>query len=166
MAKVSETGSSSVMIGVWWCPCNTCFPWVKVGVPMWKSNTSLVLRCSDAQRTKIAIFCSKRRSKRHCCKKWSFVMNNLILQIHNLTHTPPVECLVWVACLLSKILMSLRAEMKKGGLPLPLAFQYLILMIWRACDVNLVTGFKRPRLKSLRPSISLHKVAEKWASQL
>ena len=31
-----------------------------------------------------------------------------------------------------------RAEMREGGLPLPLAFQYLILMIWRACDLNLV----------------------------
>ena len=28
--------------------------------------------------------------------------------------------------------------MKEGGLPLPLAFQYLILMIGRACDLNLV----------------------------
>ena len=31
-----------------------------------------------------------------------------------------------------------RAGMRKGGLPLPLAFQYLIFMIWRACDLNLV----------------------------
>ena len=31
-----------------------------------------------------------------------------------------------------------RAGMREGGLPLPLAFQYLILMIWRACDLNLV----------------------------
>ena len=80
MAKVSETGSSSVMIGVWWCPCNTCFPWVKVGVPMWKSNTSLVLRCSDAQcAKKIAIFCSKRIEVRAPLlpgKKWSYVMIN------------------------------------------------------------------------------------------
>ena len=28
--------------------------------------------------------------------------------------------------------------MREGGLPLPLAFQYLILMIRRACDLNLV----------------------------
>ena len=27
--------------------------------------------------------------------------------------------------------------MRKGGLPLPLAFQYLILVISRACDLNL-----------------------------
>ena len=92
MAKVSETGSSSVMIGVWWCPCNTCFPWVKVGVPMWKSNTSLVLRCSDAQCTKIAIFCSKRIEVQVPLlpgKKWSHVMINLklqkIFQIYHLT---------------------------------------------------------------------------------
>ena len=28
--------------------------------------------------------------------------------------------------------------MRDGELPLPLAFQYLIFMIWRACDSNLV----------------------------
>ena len=28
--------------------------------------------------------------------------------------------------------------MREGGLPLPLAFQYLILMISKACDLNLV----------------------------
>ena len=31
-----------------------------------------------------------------------------------------------------------RAGMKEGGLPLPLAFQYLIFMIYRACDLNLI----------------------------
>ena len=31
-----------------------------------------------------------------------------------------------------------RAGMREGGEPLPLAFQYLILMIWRPCDLNLV----------------------------
>ena len=31
-----------------------------------------------------------------------------------------------------------RAGMREGGLPLPIAFQYLILMIWRACDLNLL----------------------------
>ena len=31
-----------------------------------------------------------------------------------------------------------RAGMKEGGLPLLLAFQYLIFMILRACDLNLV----------------------------
>ena len=30
------------------------------------------------------------------------------------------------------------AGMREGGLPLLLAFQYLILMILRACDLNLV----------------------------
>ena len=30
------------------------------------------------------------------------------------------------------------AGMREGGEPLPLAFQYLILMIWRHCDLNLV----------------------------
>ena len=31
-----------------------------------------------------------------------------------------------------------RAGMKEGGLPLPLTFQYLIFLILRACDLNLV----------------------------
>ena len=31
-----------------------------------------------------------------------------------------------------------RMEMSEGGGPLPLVFQYLILMIWRLCDLNLV----------------------------
>jgi hypothetical protein len=37
-----------------------------------------------------------------------------------------------------KIAIFQRAEMREGGLPLPLAFQYLILMIWRPPDLNLV----------------------------
>ena len=31
-----------------------------------------------------------------------------------------------------------RVGMKEGGEPLPQAFQYLILMIYRPCDLNLV----------------------------
>ena len=31
-----------------------------------------------------------------------------------------------------------RAGMKEGGLPLPPTFQYLILMTWRACDLNFI----------------------------
>ena len=31
-----------------------------------------------------------------------------------------------------------RAGMREGGLPLPLGFQYLIFMKWRACGLNLV----------------------------
>ena len=36
-----------------------------------------------------------------------------------------------------------------GGLPLLLAFQYLILMVWKACDLNLndiFTGLKKASL--------------------
>ena len=43
-----------------------------------------------------------------------------------------------LACLWSKMPMFKRAGMREGGEPLPLAFQYLILMIWRPCDLNLV----------------------------
>ena len=48
---------------------------------------------------------------------------------------------VWVACLWSKMPMFQRAGMKKGGLLLPPAFKCLILMTWKACDVNLVMIF-------------------------
>ena len=48
------------------------------------------------------------------------------------------KCLPRVACLWSKMLMFQMAGMKEGGGPLPLAFQYLILMIWRPCDLDLV----------------------------
>ena len=43
-----------------------------------------------------------------------------------------------LACLWSKMPMFKRAGMREGGEPLPLAFQYLILVIWRPCDFNLV----------------------------
>ena len=39
------------------------------------------------------------------------------------------ECFIRVACLWSKMPMVQRAGMREGGEPLPLAFQYLILMI-------------------------------------
>ena len=44
----------------------------------------------------------------------------------------------YIACLWSKMPMFQRAGMREGGKPLPLAFQYLILMIQRHCDLNLV----------------------------
>ena len=37
-----------------------------------------------------------------------------------------------------KIAIFRRAGMREGGLPLPLTFQYLIFMIWRPSDLNLV----------------------------
>ena len=43
-----------------------------------------------------------------------------------------------VACLWSKMPRFQRLGMRKGGEPLPQAFQYLILMIYRPCDLNLV----------------------------
>ena len=35
-------------------------------------------------------------------------------------------------------IMFQRAGMREGGLPLPPAFQYLILTTWKACDLHLV----------------------------
>ena len=43
-----------------------------------------------------------------------------------------------LACLWSKMPMFQREVMKEGEEPLPLACQYLILMIWRPCDLTLV----------------------------
>ena len=37
-----------------------------------------------------------------------------------------------------KMPMFRRAGMREEGKPLPLAFQYLIFMVWRHCDLNLV----------------------------
>ena len=48
------------------------------------------------------------------------------------------KCFIRVACLWSKMPMLQRAGMREGGKPLPLAFQYLILMVWRPCDLNLI----------------------------
>ena len=39
------------------------------------------------------------------------------------------KCFIRVACLWSKMAMFQRAGMREGGKPLPLAFQYLIIMI-------------------------------------
>ena len=47
-------------------------------------------------------------------------------------------CLPRVSCLWSKMPMFQGVGMKEGGESFPLAFQYLILMIWRHCDLNLV----------------------------
>ena len=62
-----------------------------------------------------------------------------------------------------------RAGMREGGEPLPPAFQHLILMIWRPCDLNLVIisslASKCQHFK-LRGLQLLHKVDEKRAFQL
>ena len=50
-----------------------------------------------------------------------------------------------------------RAGLKEGGMPLPPAFQYLIFVMWRACNLN---------AKTYRPTISYHKTAKNQAFQL
>ena len=47
-------------------------------------------------------------------------------------------CFVWVACHEVKCLCSIGREWGREGGPLPLAFQYFVLLIWRPCDLNLV----------------------------
>jgi hypothetical protein len=63
-----------------------------------------------------------------------------------------------------------RAGMREGGLPPILAFQYLILMIWRACDLNLVMisllASKCQDFKVRGLPVSFHKTAEKWSFQI
>ena len=49
------------------------------------------------------------------------------------------KCLPRMACLWSKMSMFQRAGMREGGEPPQLAFQYLILMVWRYFDLNLVS---------------------------
>ena len=48
------------------------------------------------------------------------------------------KCIGSLACLCCKMSMFQRVGMREGGIPLPLAFQYFILMIWRPCDLNMV----------------------------
>ena len=61
-------------------------------------------------------------------------------EVKVITYICTVVCIVVrrLARLWSKMPMFQRAGMREGGEPLPLAFQYLILMIWRPCDLNLV----------------------------
>ena len=49
--------------------------------------------------------------------------------------------------------------MREGGMPLPLAFQYLILMAQRPCDLNLVT-------KSLSEPLILESVNPQYDERL
>ena len=82
--------------------------------------------------------------------------------------------LVQVACFWSEMPMFQRAgwneEGRKEGLPLPPAFQYLIILVWRACDLNLVImsslAWKCQDFKLRSSLISIHKTTEKRAPQL
>ena len=67
--------------------------------------------------------------------KWSTLC--WINSVYTLLHIHYTYLHSW-ACLWIKILMFQWAGMRKGEKPLPLAFRYLILMIWRPCDFNLV----------------------------
>ena len=62
-----------------------------------------------------------------------FLLRNTLIFMH--LHSGS-KCLPKVACLWSKMFQ--RVGMKEGGLPPPPAFPYLIPMVWRACDLNLV----------------------------
>ena len=53
-------------------------------------------------------------------------------------HTLCFIYLLRLACLWSEMSMFQWAGMREGGEPLQLAFQYLILRIWRPCYLNLV----------------------------
>ena len=48
------------------------------------------------------------------------------------------KCFAWVAWLWSEMPMFQRAGIREAVLPLPPFFQFVILMTWRACDLNLV----------------------------
>ena len=59
------------------------------------------------------------------------------LKTFNVIHSGQ-KCLPRVAYLWSKMPMFQGAGMREGGEPLPLAFQYLIFMVQRPCDLKLV----------------------------
>ena len=75
------------------------------------------------------------------------------------------KCLSSLACLECKMPKFQSVGMKEGGGPLPLAFQYLIILVSRPCDLNLVMisslASKCQHFK-LRSSISFHEMAENW----
>ena len=58
-----------------------------------------------------------------------FGMNKTLLNNKSITCTLCCKCLGSLADLYCKMPMFWRAGMREGGKPLPLAFQYLILMI-------------------------------------
>ena len=65
-------------------------------------------------------------------------------------------CWISLFSLWSKMPMFQRMGMRQGGEPLPLAFQNLILMIWRPWDLkfdhDIFTSFKMPRSHPLEHS--------------
>ena len=68
----------------------------------------------------------------------------------NLVKHSGQKCLPRVACLWSKMPRFQGAEIKEEGKSLPLAFQYLILMIRRPCDLNLVMISSLQNVKTLK----------------
>ena len=75
-----------------------------------------------------------------CNKVWKLLQGNFSREETirgNMVHSGQ-KCLPRVAFLWSKMPMFQRVGMREGGEPLPQAFPYLILMIWRPCDLNLV----------------------------
>ena len=62
----------------------------------------------------------------------------------------------------SKMPMFQRTGMREGGLPLPPAFQYLILMTWSACYSNLVTISSLHNGKALKLGCPFFSCLMKW----
>ena len=77
-------------------------------------------------------------------KSWHFAVSEDIMTKSKSQGLHIIRIKYWnarVACLWSKMPTFHRAGMREGGKPLPQAFQYLILMVWRPCDLNLVIIF-------------------------
>ena len=77
----------------------------------------------------------------HFCRHFGSIILQFVLLVstkHYLTYTlmPVYHCHKPV--FRPKMAIFRRAGMREGGLPLPLTFQYLIFMIWRPSDLNLV----------------------------
>ena len=63
----------------------------------------------------------------------------------------------------SKMPMFQRTGMREGGLPLPPAFEYLILMTWRACNLDLVMVSSLPsKGQGLKVGLPIFQFFMKW----
>ena len=87
------------------------------------------------------MFCYVNQVQVMTCQSDSFFHQITKPRKNNMYVHSGKKCLPRVVCLWSK--MHMRTRMREGRGPLPLAFQYLILMIWRPCDLNhgIFTGF-------------------------
>ena len=113
------------------CLCIECFS----SSPQCPSPSVFLLFIDLTMYCKTYFHCHNKRASNS--KKVLLWLLHVPYTLKGLIHSGS-KCLPRVACLWSKMPMFQRVGMREGGEPLPLAFQHLILMIWRPCDSNLV----------------------------